>query len=288
LSSPNFAHADYAAAADLIRARTTHQPTVGLILGSGLGGLAETIEDATIIPTHDIPGWPPSTVQGHKGRIVIGRLEGAIVCALQGRIHFYEGYPIQQVVLPVRVMQALGIRTLIVTNAAGGLNQGFEAGDLMMISDQINLPGMSGQNPLIGAHDPALGVRFPDMTVPYDTNLRALARRIAQAESIRLREGVYICLSGPAYETPAEIRMLRGWGGDAVGMSTAPEVVVARQAGMRVLGFSGITNIGIDVTDSPRKVLHEDVISVGDAKIVPALTRLLRGVLRELPSVAGS
>ncbi len=284
MSSPNFAQVDYAAAADLIRGRTAQQPTVGLILGSGLGGLADTIEDGFVIATQDIPGWPPSTVEGHKGRLVIGRLEGQIVCAVQGRVHFYEGYAIQHVVFPVRVMQALGIRTLIVTNAAGGLNQSYEAGDLMLIRDHINVPGMSGHNPLMGPNDAALGVRFPDMTVPYNTELRKLAHRIAAAESIPLREGVYVCLSGPTYETPAEVRMLRAWGADAVGMSTAPEVVVARQAGMRVLGISGISNICIDVNDSPRKVLHEDVMSIGDTHIVPALTRLLRGVLRELPA----
>ncbi len=283
MTSAQFARTDYTAAADAIRARTAQKPVLAMILGSGLGSLADSIENADRIDCQDIPGWPRSTVEGHKGQIVIGQLEGHAVFVLQGRVHFYEGYAMQQVAFPVRVMQAFGIQTLIVTNAAGGLNTTFEAGDLMLIDDHINLAGMVGNNPLMGPNDAELGARFPDLTVAYDADLRALAHRVAAAEQIALRSGVYVCLSGPTYETPAEIRMLRAWGADAVGMSTAPEVIVARQAGMRVLGVSGISNITIDTNDPTRKTSHAEVMDIGARKVVPALTRLLHGVLRELP-----
>ncbi|MHB8626269.1 MAG: purine-nucleoside phosphorylase [Aggregatilineales bacterium] len=269
-------------AATVIRARTSLAPTIGLILGSGLGALADNIEDAVRINGADVPGWPRSTVEGHKGQIVIGRLEGQAVCALQGRSHFYEGHTMQQSTFPVRVMQALGVRTLIVTNAAGGLNPAFAAGDLMLIEDQINLLGMAGLNPLIGPNDPALGDRFPGMVGAYDRELRALTKHVAATEEIQLRDGVYVSLSGPSYETPAEIRMLRRWGGDAVGMSTAPEVIVARHARMRVLGFSGISNVCIDTNETTLQATHAEVMDVGERLVVPALTRLLRGVLKAL------
>ncbi len=272
----------YAAAAEAIRTRTSLAPRVGLILGSGLGALAESVVEAVAIDGLDIPGWPRSTVEGHKGRIVLGKLEGQPVFVLQGRSHFYEGNTMVQATFPVRVMRALGVQILIVTNAAGGLNQGFDPGDIMLITDQINFIGLAGFNPLIGPNDP-IGPRFPGMVAAYDLELASLARHVAADEAIRLREGVYICLAGPAYETPAEVRMLRMFGGDAVGMSTASEVIVARHAGMRVLGFSGITNIAIDSNRPDRQTSHAEVMDVGDRLIVPALIRLLRGVLRVLP-----
>jgi purine-nucleoside phosphorylase len=273
---------DLEAAATVIRLQVSLTPTVGLILGSGLGILADSIENAVRINGVDVPGWPRSTVEGHKGQIVIGYLEGQPVCALQGRSHFYEGNTIQQATFPVRVMQVLGVKTLIVTNAAGGLNPAFAAGDLMLIEDHVNLLGMAGINPLIGPNDPTLGARFPGMVGAYDRQLRALAKRVASAEGISLRDGVYVCVSGPSFETPAEIRMLRHWGGDAVGMSTAPEVVVARHGQMRVLGFSGISNVCIDSNETTLQTTHAEVLDVGERLIVPALSRLLRGILRAL------
>lgn len=273
---------DYGSAASVILAKTKHRPTIGLVLGSGMGELADAVRDADIIETHDLPGWPRSTVEGHKGRLVIGRLEGQTVMVLQGRVHFYEGYPIQDVVYPVRVMHKVGVRTLIVTNAAGGLNKGYAVGDLMLIQDHINFYGLAGNNPLVGPNDATLGPRFPDMTTAYDAELRTVARRVAQEHQIRLREGVYCAVAGPSYETPAEIRMLRAIGGDAVGMSTAPEVVAARHCGMRVVGFSGISNMCHDSNDPALKVNHQEVLDVGRTKIIPALTVLLRGILGAL------
>jgi purine-nucleoside phosphorylase len=279
-----YVHADYVTAAETIRAQITITPTVGLILGSGLGSIADSVQDAVRIETHTIPGWPRSTVEGHKGQLVIGHLDGQPVCVLQGRAHFYEGNTMAQSTFSVRVMKLLGVQTLIVTNAAGGLNTGFAAGDLMMITDHINMPGMVGFNPLIGTNDAEFGPRFPGMTVPYDRALSALARKVAAAEGLTLREGVYVCLSGPNYETPAEVRMLRSWA-DAVGMSTAPEVVIARHAGLRVLGFSGISNVCLDSIEATAETNHAEVMDVGARLIVPALVKLLRGVLNGLSSV---
>lgn len=272
----------YRAAADAVRSRSSRQPNVGLILGSGLGPLVDEIQDADIIPYPDIPNWPTSTVQGHAGRLVIGELEGQDVLAMQGRIHFYEGYTMQQVTLPVRVMRLLGINTLIVTNAAGGLNPGYDAGDIMVIEDQIFIPGMAGHHPLLGPNNDTFGPRFSIHTHCYDLTLRKLAHSVAQQHGIAVREGVYVSLSGPSFETPAEVRMLRAWGGDAVGMSTAPEVLTANHAGMRVLGFSTITNVSLDSTDSTDEVSHEDVLRLG-RQVVPRLARLIRGVLRDIP-----
>lgn len=275
-------HPDYAAAAARVLEHTTHRPTVGLILGSGMGEFAAAIDTPDTLDTHDIPGWPRSTVEGHKGRIMIGQLEGQSVIILQGRVHFYEGYTIQDVIFPVRVMHQLGVKTLIVTNAAGGLNKHWTLGDLMLIQDHINLIGLAGNNPLMGANDPGIGARFPDMTTPYDAGLQAVARIVADREGLALREGVYCCVAGPSYETPAEIRMLRTFGADAVGMSTAPEVVAARHAGMRVMGVSGISNICHDSNDPRLIVSHAEVMDIGVTRIVPALTTLLRGVLRAI------
>ncbi len=270
MKSNVFTLADYQTAADTIRRHTKHQPTVGLILGSGLGGLADAVETADIIPSTEIPLWPPSTVQGHAGRLVIGKLEGKTVLVLQGRIHAYEGYSMQEVTFPVRVMQALGIKTLFVTNAAGGLNQNYEVGDLMLIADHINMPGLVGNNPLIGPNEDTLGTRFPDMSTAYDAEFRQLARQ-------------YLALSGPNFETPAEIRMMRIMGADAVGMSTAPEVVVARHAGMRVMGVSVITNAVVDTPGTEKQTLHEDVLAIGN-RVAPRLIALLREVLASLGS----
>ncbi|MDX1993512.1 MAG: purine-nucleoside phosphorylase [bacterium] len=272
----------YAEAVDAIRRYTMLQPAIGLVLGSGLGGLAETLEDRVVIPYEAIPGWPISTVHGHHGNLVFGTLEGQTVVAQQGRAHFYEGYTMQQVTFPIRVMHRLGVKTVILTNAAGGLNSNFQVGDLMLLHDHINFVGMAGLNPLIGANDDSIGPRFLGMTQTYDRDLRRAAREVAQANGLPLHEGVYICLAGPTFETPAEIRMLRVIGGDAVGMSTAHEVVVARHAGMRVMACSGITNVAIDNPDSTAETNHEEVLDAGKV-LVPRLTTLLRGVLKAMP-----
>jgi purine-nucleoside phosphorylase len=271
---------DYTRAADVIRSRITIAPKIGLVLGSGLGALADEVEQPTIVPYHDIPNFPVSTVVGHAGELVIGTLEGQAVLVQRGRVHFYEGYTMEQVTFAVRVMKALGIETVIFTNAAGGINQSFEMGDIMMMVDHINFLGMAGQNPLMGPNDDRLGLRFLGMAAAYDRPLRQLAERVAAAEGITLRKGVYCALSGPFFETPAEVRALRAIGADAVGMSTANEVLVARHGGMRVLAFSSITNIAVDEIDTDRDANHEEVLEVGKL-IVPRLKRLLRGVLRE-------
>lgn len=269
------------AVAENVRTRLTpgQQPRIGIILGSGLGGLADAVENATIIPTKDISGWPVSTVVGHQGRLVIGDLEGQPVLVLQGRVHFYEGYSMAQVGLPVRVMQRLGIDTLIVTNAAGAVNPEYDPGELMLISDHINFVGMAGLTPLRGPNLDQLGPRFPDMSRAYDPQLMALAREAAAERQMQLREGVYVCLAGPSFETPADLRFLRLIGVDAVGMSTVPEVTVARHGGTRVLGISGITNKAN--LDGETITTHEEVLEAGE-QIVPKLTAIIRGVLRRL------
>jgi len=254
---------------------------VGLILGSGLNPLAESVKDADVVPYDDIPHFPHPTVEGHAGRLVLGRLQGVPVAVMQGRVHFYEGLPIQQVVFPIRVLQVMGIDILIVTNAAGGLNPEFEAGDLMLIVDHINLMGMTGNNPLFGPNDPTLGPRFPDMSQAYDRELRRIARAVADEKAVPMHAGVYAGLSGPAFETPAEIRFLRSIGADAVGMSTVPEVTVARHGGIRVLGVSGISNVAVAAPDVAQEATHEEVLMAGK-KIVPRLTTLLCGVLERL------
>ena len=275
-----FTRREYEEAAALIRSRTLHRPTLGLILGSGLGALADQVQGADIVPYGEIPHWPGSTVEGHSGRLVVGRLEAHTVALMQGRSHFYEGYSMAEVTLPVRVMRGLGVRTLIVTNAAGGLHPDFRAGDLMLITDHLNLIGMAGFSPLRGPNDDSIGPRFPDMSRAYDTGLRRLALEVAAAEGIVLRQGVYICLAGPSFETPADLRFLRMIGADAVGMSTVPEVTTARHAGMRVLGLSGISNLAAPIVAS--ETTHDEVLLAGQA-IVPNLVSLVRGVLRRLP-----
>ncbi len=264
--------------ADFIKARTRHQPQIGMILGSGLNPLADEISDADVIPFGQIPLFPVSTVEGHAGQLVIGTLCGQSVIAMRGRVHYYEGYPMQQVTLPVRVMQSLGAGVLIVTNAAGGVSIGYRAGDLMLITDHINLVGMAGLNPLRGPNDAALGPRFPNMNDAYDPALADLARVVAQEKQIPLREGVYIMLAGPTYETQADVRFLRTIGADAAGMSTVPEVIVARHGGMRVLGIALISN---SLTVGHGKVNHDEVLAAGrDA--VPRLGALIKGILTRL------
>lgn len=271
-----------AEAATAVRQLTRYQPTIGLVLGSGLNALAESIQNPDIIPYEQIPHWPVSTVAGHGGRLVIGRLEGQTVLVQQGRAHFYEGYTMQQITLPVRVMHLLGIRTLILTNAAGGINPHFEPGDLMLITDHINFLGLAGHNPLRGPNDDAIGPRFPDMTRPYDPHLRQIAQQVAQANRLTLQEGVYAYVAGPSFETPAELRFLRTVGADAVGMSTVPSVVTARHAGIRVLGISSITNKANPDPDPDVTVTHDEVLETGK-QIIPNLMALIRGILQRLP-----
>ncbi len=275
-----YTRAHFDQAADFIRQRTRHKPEVGLVLGSGLGGLADSVEEADVIPSADIPHWPHSTVPGHSGRLVIGKMEGQTVLAQQGRVHFYEGHSMATVTFPVRAMRALGVRTLIVTNAAGGINQKFSAGDLMLITDHLNFIGMAGFSPLRGPNDDSLGRRFLDMKDAYDPELRAIALRAAEEAGLKLQQGVYVCLAGPSFETPADLRFLQLVGVDAVGMSTVPEVTVARHGGMKVLGVSTISNmvnLGGD-----KETTHEEVLETGRL-VAPRLTAVLRGVLKNLP-----
>lgn len=264
-----------------VAGRTRHQPTIGLILGSGLSGLADAIEDADVIPYDQIPHFPRSTVTGHKGELAIGRLAGQTVVVMRGRFHFYEGYSMQETTFPVRVMHALGVHTLILTNAAGGLRGDWRVGDLMQIRDHINFPGMAGNNPLRGPNDDRLGLRFPALTDAYDADLAALAHRCAEGHDITLRNGVYAMVTGPSFETPAELGLLRMLGADVVGMSTIPEVLVARHGGMRVLAISLVTNIA--TPDAP-PANHLEVLEAGEAAKGPFGDLLLR-VLASLPEV---
>lgn len=265
--------------AETIRSQIDSTPNIGVILGSGLGSLADSTDSATIIPYHQLPPWPVSTISGHKGQLVLGNLEGQTVVLMQGRAHYYEGYSMAQIGLPVRVMQRLGISTLIVTNAAGGVNPDFEPGDVMLISDHLNFIGMAGLTPLRGPNFDELGPRFPDMGQAYDRMLADVTRQIAKDNKLVLREGVYICLAGPSFETPADLRFLRAIGVDAVGMSTVPETTVARHAGTRVLGLSGISNkVNLD---GDTITSHEEVLEAGKI-IAPKLSTLIRGILKSM------
>jgi len=263
-------------ASSFVRQHTKIKPTIALILGSGLGALAHQIEADATLPYAEIPNFPPSTVEGHSGQLVLGRLEDKAVVAMQGRVHFYEGYTLQQVVFPIRVMHALGARALVVSNAAGGINRQWHRGDLMIIADHINF---LGTNPLIGPNDPDLGPRFPDMSQPYDPEFIALAERSAEADGVVIRKGVYVGVSGPSYETPAELRMLRGWGADAVGMSTVPEVIAARHLGMRVLGITAITDMATG--EQVQQVTHEEVIAMAK-EVEPRFIRLVKRIVKEM------
>lgn len=262
-----------------IRKRISIAPKVGVILGSGLGSLAEAMKEGEEIYAREITHWPASTVEGHVGRLVFGMLEGQAVMMMQGRAHYYEGYSMPQIGLPIRVMQRLGVEILLVTNAAGAVNPDFNPGDLMCIRDHINLIGMAGLSPLRGPNLDEFGPRFPDMGQAYDRALIKETNQVAEAQGFGIHEGVYICLAGPSFETPADLRFLRSIGVDAVGMSTVPEVTVARHSGMRVLGISGISNKAN--LDGETITTHEEVLAAGEI-IVPKLTALIRGVLRRL------
>jgi purine-nucleoside phosphorylase len=263
-------------AAAAVRARFSAKPDVGIILGTGLGALAREIETTATIEYPSIPGFPKSTVESHAGRLLCGTLGGKTVVAMQGRFHRYEGYSLRQVTFPIRVLKALGAKSLIVSNACGGMNPAWSAGDLMLITDHINL---LGDNPLIGANDDRLGPRFPDMSEPYDRDLSAVARAVARERGVTLREGVYVAVAGPNLETRAEYRMLRAIGADVVGMSTVPEVIVAVHAGLRVLGLSIITDMCIPEELEPASL--EKIIATAN-KAEPNLTAVVRGVLERM------
>ncbi|MFC5700435.1 purine-nucleoside phosphorylase [Cohnella faecalis] len=252
------------------------RPEIGLILGSGLGDLADRLEDALSVKYEDIPHFPVSTVEGHAGKLVIGKLNGKTVAAMQGRFHFYEGYTMQEVTFPVRVMKALGISHLIVTNACGGMNPAFSPGDLMIIKDHLN---MTGSNPLIGPNEPSVGPRFPDMSRAYSPELVALVRETARELDIPVQEGVYAGITGPSYMTPAELTMLRQLGGDAIGMSTVPEVIVASHMSMKVIGISCVTDMAIGEHLEP--LTHEQVMEVAN-RTKPRFTRLVQEIVRKL------
>jgi len=268
--------ANFHEAVAYIQPKLTEKPTIGLVLGSGLGVLADEIENPVIIPYHEIPGFTVSTVVGHKGQLVIGKLQGKQVVAMQGRFHFYEGHGLDAVVFPIRVMKLLGVETMIVTNAAGGINESYNPGDLMLISDHLNL---TFRNPLIGANDDKMGARFPDMSEAYSKQLRQVAKAVAAEQGIELREGVYAGLLGPSYETPAEIRMLRTLGGDAVGMSTVPEVIVARHMKVNVLGISCISNMAAGILEQP--LSHDEVMETTE-KVKTQFLALVNGIVAKL------
>lgn len=259
-----------------IESRIDIRPTIGLILGSGLGVLADEIENAVKIKYDEIPNFPVSTVEGHAGQLVIGNLQGKTVVAMQGRFHYYEGYTMEAITFPVRVMKALGVETIFVTNAAGGSNKDFKPGDLMIITDHINL---SGNNPLIGPNDNRIGTRFPDMSSAYTKEYVELARRCAEKLNLKVQEGVYAFFSGPTYETPAEVRMAQILGADAVGMSTAPEVIVASHSKLKVVGISCITNMAAGILDQPLN--HEEVIETTQ-KVQNEFLSLVKTIVSEL------
>jgi purine-nucleoside phosphorylase len=275
----HFSISQFDEAAAAIRLRTKREPRIAIILGSGLSGVADAVLGADVVPYTDIPHFTTSTVVGHSGRLIFGELQSKSVMIMQGRVHFYEGYSMAQVTLPVRVMQRMGLEILIVTNAAGGVNPEFSAGDVMLITDHLNLLGMMGNNPLMGPNYEELGPRFPDMSQAYDRQLAGLARQAAAETGMQLREGVYAGLSGPSFEGPADLRFLRQAGVDAVGMSTVHEVIVARHGGLRILGFSGISNKAN--LDGSTITTHEEVIEAGRI-IGPRVEQLIAGVLRRL------
>ena len=262
--------------ADYIKSKTDLTPSIGLILGSGLGILADEIENPIKIKYDHIPNFPVSTVEGHEGQLVIGNLQGKAVVAMQGRFHYYEGYSMEMITFPVRVMKALGVETIFVTNAAGGANVDFKPGDLMIITDHINL---SGNNPLIGANDNRIGTRFPDMSAAYTREYIELAKNCAKKLNINIQEGVYAFFSGPTYETPAEVKMARILGADAVGMSTAPEVIVASHSELKVVGISCITNMAAGILDQPLN--HEEVIETTQ-KVKEEFLSLVKTIVKEL------
>jgi purine-nucleoside phosphorylase len=262
-------------AAAVVRDRTALEPTFGAILGSGLGAFADALQDSVVVPFGEIPYFPASTVEGHAGALVVGSIQGVPIAVLKGRVHFYEGRSLEEVVFPVRVLGRLGVRTLCLTNAAGAINPAFQPGELMILSDHINLLG----NPLMGPNESELGPRFPDMSSAYDPELRRIAERAAAATGTTTHEGVYVAFTGPSYETPAEIRMARTLGADAVGMSTVPEVIAARHMGMRVLALSCLTNMAAGVSEGPLD--HREVLLVGE-RVRSTLIEILTRVVTEL------
>lgn len=263
-------------AVDFIQQKAKVEPKIGLILGSGLGMLADEIQNPITIAYDQIPHFPVSTVEGHAGELVIGELEGQKVITMRGRFHLYEGHALESVTFPIRVMKAIGVETILVTNAAGGVNTSYKPGNLMLIQDHINL---MYRNPLIGPNEAALGERFPDMSSAYDGQLRELAAKVASQQGIDLQSGVYAGVLGPSYETPAEIRMIRTVGADAVGMSTVPEVIVARHAGIRVLGISCITNMAAGIL--PQPLSHDEVMETAE-RVKGDFIQLLHGILKEI------
>src|SRR5687767_7701982 len=265
-------------AARIIRARTKLEPRIAIVLGSGLGGFADDFEEAVGIPYEEIPGFMRSTAQGHAGRLVIGKIDTVPVVAMQGRVHYYEGYSLEEVTFPVRTFKVLGVKTLILTNASGGINVELSQGALMVISDHLNL---MGDSPLRGPNDERFGPRFPDMSAVYEPELQQLVIEEAKAIGTEVRRGIYCALSGPSYETPAEIHLLRGLGADAVGMSTVPEAIVARHMGLEVLGISCITNMAAGIGDEP--ISHEDVMATG-GRVRDTFAQLLRRVVSRVHS----
>ena len=271
--------ADLGEAVRSIQSRTALRPAIGLVLGSGLGAFARSLEKATAIPYGEIPRFPASTAIGHSGELVVGHCQGVPVAVMSGRAHYYEGYTMQQVVFPVRVLGRMGVKTLILTNAAGSVNVNYKPGELMVLSDHINL---MGSNPMIGPNDDELGQRFFDMSETYDPHLREIAEKACWKAGVTVRKGVYLALSGPSYETPAEIRMLRTLGADAVGMSTVPEAIAARHMGIRVLGISCITNMAAGVIKKPLD--HREVLEVGEkvkAGLIDVLGRIIQEAAKE-------
>lgn len=263
-------------AARTIRSRTSLEPQVALVLGSGLGGFADEFAEAIAIPYAEIPGFATSTAEGHAGLLVIGKVGLVPVIAMQGRVHFYEGYALEEVTFPIRVFKLLGIKRLILTNAAGGIDIELSQGALMVISDHLNLMGV---NPLRGPNDERFGPRFPDLSEAYSRDLQQQAVEVARTLGVEIRRGIYAALAGPSYETPAEIHMLRACGADAVGMSTVPETIVARQMGIDVLGISCITNMAAGISDEP--INHAEVMETG-RRVRDTFTKLLRGVISQL------
>lgn len=261
---------------DYIKGKIKNQPEIGIVLGSGLGDFADAIEDKIEIPYTEIPGFPVSTVKGHDGKLIFGKINSKEVCVMKGRIQYYEGYDIKEVVYPIEVLAGLGIKTLILTNAAGGVNTDFEPADLMIINDHINL---MGKNPLIGPNDEDLGPRFPDMTDLYNKDLIEVAEKSAKKLGIDIKEGVYMYFTGPSYETAAEVRMARILGADAVGMSTVPEAIIARHRGLKILGISTITNMSTGILDTPLD--HTEVVEVGQ-EVAGKFKELLKEIIEEI------
>ncbi|XP_067218254.1 purine nucleoside phosphorylase 5b [Chanodichthys erythropterus] len=285
-STTGYSYEECKATADWLIAQVPVRPLVGIVCGSGLGRLADMLKDQLVINYRDIPNFPQSTVHGHAGKLVFGTLKGKPCVCMQGRFHLYEGYPIQKTTMPIRVFKLMGVETVLLTNAAGGLNQDFNVGDIMVIKDHINIPGFAGNNPLVGLNDERYGVRFPCMSDAYDRGLQQLAQDVAvELEfSSFMQEGVYSALGGPSFETIAECKMLRFLGADAVGMSTVHEVIVARHCGMRVLALSLITNKSVLDYDSEKKANHEEVLQTAEMR-AKQLEKLVSTVVSRIKTV---